>query len=98
MCIDELLICRFSYRTISAEEYQFEAIALITVVKFWTAITFFAINLQAMETYPTCLRQTGISIGMIFSNAFGILGPYISYLVNEQFCILFLHSLLIIPI
>lgn len=65
----------------TADEYQFHATCLITVVKFWTAITFFAINLQAMETYPTCLRQTGISIGMIFSNAFGILGPYIAYLV-----------------
>lgn len=57
-------------------------------VKFWLAITFFVINLQAMETYPTCLRQTGLSIGMIGSNIIGIFGPYIVYLVSKIIWIL----------
>lgn len=33
-----------------------------------------------METYPTCLRQTGIAIGSISGNAIGVLGPYIVHL------------------
>lgn len=63
-------------------EYQFAATCLTIIIKFWGAITFFAVNLQSMETYPTCLRQTGISCGAIFSNGVGVLGPYIAYLVN----------------
>lgn len=72
----------YDFIVISDAEYQFESTILLTMVKFWSAITFFIVNLQAMETYPTCLRQTGISIGMIFSNLFGILGPYIAYIVR----------------
>lgn len=63
-------------------EWQFAATCLTIIIKFWGAITFFAVNLQSMETYPTCLRQTGISCGAIFSNGVGVLGPYIAYLVN----------------
>lgn len=58
---------------------------LTIVVKFCTSISFFAIYLQSMETYPTCLRQTGISLGMIASNAFGVLGPYIVLLVCMKY-------------
>ncbi|XP_055297249.1 carcinine transporter isoform X2 [Sitodiplosis mosellana] len=61
-------------------EWQMVATCSVVVVKFWLAITFFVINLQAMETYPTCLRQTGLSIGTIGSNIIGIFGPYIVYL------------------
>lgn len=53
---------------------------LSVFIKFCISITFFVVNLQAMETYPTCLRQTGISIGAIVSNALGSAGPYIVYL------------------
>lgn len=63
-------------------EWQMVATCSVIVVKFWLAITFFVINLQAMETYPTCLRQTGLSIGTIGSNIIGIFGPYIVYLVS----------------
>lgn len=66
-------------------EWQFSATCLTIVIKFWSAITYFAVNLQSMETYPTCLRQTGISCGVVFSNAVGILGPYIAYLVKFAF-------------
>lgn len=34
-------------------EYEHLATYSTFLVKFWTAITFFAINLQSMETYPT---------------------------------------------
>lgn len=56
-------------------------ITLTFAIKFCTSVTFFAVNLQAMETHPTCLRQTGISMGIVIANGFGMLGPYIVYLV-----------------
>lgn len=52
------------------------------MIKFFVSINFYISNLQAMETYPTCLRQTGISIGSIVANVFGMLGPYIVLLVS----------------
>lgn len=70
-------------------EWQMVATGSVVVVKFCLAITFFVINLQAMETYPTCLRQTGLSIGIMGSNIIGILGPYIVYLVSVWNVILF---------
>lgn len=72
----------FNLNQIIDVEWEFVATCSVIVVKFWLAITFFVINLQAMETYPTCLRQTGLSIGIIGSNIIGILGPYIVYLVS----------------
>lgn len=54
------------------------------LIKFSISINFFAVNLQAMETYPTCLRQTGISIGAIVANGFGMFGPYIVFLVRSE--------------
>lgn len=53
----------------------------VTCVKFSFTVAFFMIWLQAMEVYPTCVRQTGTSIGGLVSNIFGILGPYVVYLV-----------------
>ncbi|CAO1419238.1 unnamed protein product [Diamesa serratosioi] len=61
-------------------QYEMATTILVVFVKFSISIAFFAVNLQAMETYPTCLRQSGISIGAIVANSFGILGPYIVYL------------------
>lgn len=57
------------------------AIMLTMAIKFCCSIAFFAVNLQAMETHPTCLRQTGISMGFVVANAVGMLGPYIAYMV-----------------
>lgn len=80
---DAILLLSPCDRCIYADsEWEFGATGLTIIIKFWSAITYFAVNLQSMETYPTCLRQTGISIGIIFSNAVGVLGPYIAYLVN----------------
>lgn len=53
------------------------------MIKFFVSINFYISNLQAMETYPTCLRQTGISIGSIVANIFGMMGPYIVLLVKS---------------
>ncbi|XP_055678172.1 carcinine transporter-like [Lutzomyia longipalpis] len=61
-------------------ELDFYATAFTVFVKFAITINFFAVNLQSMETYPTCLRQTGISISAIIANSLGVLGPYIVYL------------------
>ncbi|XP_059620795.1 carcinine transporter isoform X2 [Phlebotomus argentipes] len=61
-------------------ELDFYATAFTVFVKFAITINFFAVNLQSMETYPTCLRQTGISVGAIIANSLGVLGPYIVYL------------------
>lgn len=64
-------------------EWEFWATWSVIIVKFWLSILFFAINLQSMETYPTCLRQTGMSVGTIAANVIGIFGPYIVYLVSK---------------
>lgn len=53
---------------------------LSTVIKFFNAITFFVVNLQGMEVYPTCLRQTGLALGHILANAIGVVAPYMVYL------------------
>ncbi|CRK88958.1 CLUMA_CG002518, isoform A [Clunio marinus] len=59
---------------------EYFSLALVVFVKFCCSITFFAVNLQSMEIYPTCLRQSGISIGSICANSLGVFGPYVVYL------------------
>ncbi|XP_053670809.1 organic anion transporter 3 isoform X1 [Anopheles nili] len=59
------------------------ATALATFVKFCISITFFAVNLQSIEIYPTCLRQTGMAVGTIAATVFGIVGPYVVHLGVE---------------
>ncbi|XP_063705241.1 carcinine transporter-like isoform X2 [Culicoides brevitarsis] len=61
-------------------EHAFWTSVLAVIVKFNISITFFAINLQAMEIFPTCLRQTGFAIMTVVANTMGLLGPYIVYL------------------
>lgn len=75
-CIPIIALVQYS-------EYEKLTTLLVVSVKFFTSITFFAVNLQAMEIYPTCLRQSGISIGAICANSLGIFGPYIIYLGTE---------------
>lgn len=57
---------------------------LAIVVKFFVCITYFALYLQSVELYPTSLRQTGTSFGIIVSNVFGAVGPYIVYLGTSR--------------
>lgn len=56
---------------------------LVIFIKFSTSVIFFAINLQSMEVYPTCLRQSGIAAGAIAANTLSAFGPYIVYLGTE---------------
>lgn len=56
---------------------------LVIFIKFCVSITFFAVNLQSMEVYPTCLRQSGIAVGAIVSNVLAVFGPYVVYLGTE---------------
>uniref|UniRef100_A0AAG5CX02 Major facilitator superfamily (MFS) profile domain-containing protein n=1 Tax=Anopheles atroparvus TaxID=41427 RepID=A0AAG5CX02_ANOAO len=56
---------------------------LATFVKFCVSITFFAVNLQSIEIYPTCLRQTGLAVGAIAATIFGIFGPYVVLLGTD---------------
>lgn len=51
-------------------------------LKFIVALVYYASNLQTLEIYPTCIRQTGVSFSIIVSNGLCILGPYIVYLVS----------------
>lgn len=43
---------------------------VVACIKFCSSITFFAVNLQAMEVYPTCLRQSGLAVGSIIASRF----------------------------
>lgn len=63
-------------------EWGSVATGSIFIVKFWLAISYFVVNLQSTETYPTCLRQTGMAFGIIAENTVGVFGPYIVYLVS----------------
>lgn len=55
---------------------------LITLVKLTLTTSFYVVWLRTIEIYPTCVRQTGTSIGGTVSNIIGITGPYIIYLVG----------------
>jgi OCT family organic cation transporter-like MFS transporter 4/5 len=60
-------------------------VALSVFIILCISISSYIVKLQGMETYPTCLRQTGTSFGTIVGSSFGILGPYIVYLVISFF-------------
>lgn len=62
------------------ESYEDLMIYLATFIKFLNALTFFTVNLQCMEIYPTCMRQTGVALGTILANAIGVFAPYLVYL------------------
>ncbi|XP_063704985.1 carcinine transporter-like [Culicoides brevitarsis] len=64
-------------------EYSTVVSLLAIIIRFMVSIIFFAVHLQAMEIYPTCLRQTGFAIMTIVANLMGLLGPYIIYLGTE---------------
>ncbi|XP_061396416.1 organic cation/carnitine transporter 2-like, partial [Musca vetustissima] len=62
------------------EKYEVVIMGLAAFIKFLNAMTFFTANLQGMEIYPTCMRQTGIALGTILANAVGVVAPYLVYL------------------
>ncbi|XP_055851200.1 beta-alanine transporter-like isoform X2 [Episyrphus balteatus] len=61
-------------------EYENLMTLIATFIKLLTAVVYFLLSLQSMEIYPTCLRQTGIAVGTILYNAFGVLAPYVVHL------------------
>lgn len=77
------LICFPIMGLVRFSEFKLITTILVILIKLSSSITFFAVNLQAMEIYPTCLRQSGSSIGNISANILGIFGPYIIYLGTE---------------
>jgi MFS family permease len=77
------VFCLFLVTIANNPQNSFLITVTVVVVKFFSTIAFFAVNLQSMEIYPTCLRQSGIAIGAVVSNFFGIFGPYVVYLGTE---------------
>jgi hypothetical protein len=66
--------------------------AVVTFIRFCITITNFVCYLQGMEIFPTCLRQTGMSIANLAGNMAGVLAPYVVYLVrNSLFLLKYLH-------
>lgn len=64
--------------------------SLCIFLKFSVSLAFYSVNLQSMEIYPTCVRQTGISVGVIFGSGFGVVSPYIVALVYNLIIFTFL--------
>nr|CAD7588044.1 unnamed protein product [Timema genevievae] len=54
--------------------------SMVVFVKFCFTVTNYVIYLQGIEIYPTCIRQSGTSVGTLVSTSLGMLGPYIVYL------------------
>ncbi|XP_017787310.1 PREDICTED: organic cation transporter protein-like [Nicrophorus vespilloides] len=65
------------------ESQQLTVAAFCVFLKFCNAFAYYIVNLQAMEIYPTCVRQTGMSLGGIVANAVGVFGPYVVFLGIE---------------
>lgn len=68
--------------------------ALCVLMKFSLSLAYLSVNLQALEIYPTCIRQTGISVGIIFASSMGTLVPYIINLVNVLLLFIYLFLLI----
>nr|CAD7200912.1 unnamed protein product [Timema douglasi] len=59
---------------------QWVTFITLAVTKMCITVPYYVVFLQAMETYPTSVRQTGTSLGSLASSGIGMLGPYIVYL------------------
>lgn len=57
-------------------------IIFVSMIKLAISCSFYIVWLQAIETYPTCVRQTGTALGGMMANIFGILAPYVVLLVR----------------
>lgn len=66
--------------TIHHSENELYTTIFAVIIKFFVCVSYFALYLQSFEVYPTLLRQTGTSFGLIIANVFGALGPYIVFL------------------
>nr|CAD7406602.1 unnamed protein product [Timema cristinae] len=50
---------------------------MIVFIKLGVTVSGYAGYLQAMETFPTCVRQTGCALGSLAASIVGTVGPYI---------------------
>jgi len=65
---------------------------MVAFIRFCVTITNFVCYLQGMEIFPTCLRQTGMSIANLAGNVAGVFAPYVVYLVrNSLFLLKYLY-------
>ncbi|KAF9421834.1 hypothetical protein HW555_002274, partial [Spodoptera exigua] len=55
--------------------------SLVFINRLTITISYYIINLFNMELYPTCLRQTGMSLGNVVSGGAGAIAPYILVVV-----------------
>ncbi|XP_028159783.1 solute carrier family 22 member 7 isoform X1 [Ostrinia furnacalis] len=53
---------------------------LIVVNRFASTVSYYVIYLFNMELYPTCLRQSGMSLGNVFSSGGSAMGAYLMHL------------------
>ncbi|PNF18176.1 hypothetical protein B7P43_G01824 [Cryptotermes secundus] len=70
--------------------------AVVIFIKFCITITNFVCYLQAMEIFPTCLRQTGMSFANLAGNVASVLAPYVVYLgshLNQKYPYIVLGSM-----
>ncbi|KAL0870444.1 hypothetical protein ABMA27_005441 [Loxostege sticticalis] len=52
---------------------------LVIVNRLATTVSYYVIYLFNMELYPTCLRQSGMSMGNVFSSGGSAIAPYLMY-------------------
>lgn len=74
------IACAALIPVVQNEDLALLTVALAVFAKFSVCITFYTVYLHAVETYPTCLRQTGTSTNSLVASLLGILGPYVIYL------------------
>jgi MFS family permease len=77
------VFCVLAVLTARESEYETVLQIAVIIVKFFASVVFFAVNLQSMEIYPTCLRQSGIAVGTIVANILAMFGPYIIFVGTE---------------
>ncbi|CAH2073708.1 unnamed protein product, partial [Iphiclides podalirius] len=53
---------------------------IVIINRLTTTMSYSIINIFNMELYPTCIRQSGMSLGNLFSSAGSALAPYVLYL------------------
>ncbi|KAJ6635058.1 Carcinine transporter, partial [Pseudolycoriella hygida] len=75
-CVPVILLAR-------DRESEYIVRGLVVFIKLLISFLFFTINLQALEIFPTCLRQSGMSASIIAGCTFATVGPYIMYLGTE---------------
>lgn len=61
---------------------QWLGTSLVITNRLSITVSYYIIELLNMELYPTCLRQTGMSLGNLASGGAAALAPYILHLVS----------------